>query len=94
MPGVYSQTFALRAADVPYGGKKTQLYPLKGKVARYESPFFDQPTGAVNFGDTRNVLELKLHPDVVEDGFRIHIVFEAYNMLEHSTNEIRPIYVD
>lgn len=95
MPGVYSQTFALRAADIPYGGKKTPLYPLAGgEVVHYESPFSDQPTGAFDFGSTRNFLELKVNPDVVEDGSQIHVVFEAYNMLEQATNEIRPIYVD
>lgn len=96
MAGVYSQTFALRSADVPYG-QKTHMYPhlgTNGDVPRYESPFSDQPTGAFNFGNTRNFLELKLNTDVVEDGSQVHIVFEAYNVLEHSTNEIRPLYID
>jgi hypothetical protein len=95
MPGVYSQTFALRAANVPYRSKKTPLYSLAGGDAvHYESPFSDQPTGAFDFGSTRNILELKLNLDVVQDGSHVHVVFEAYNMLEQATNEIRPIYID
>lgn len=96
MAGVYSHTFALRSADVPYGGtvKRTPLYPLAGDPPKYESPFTDQPTGAFNFGDTRNYLELSLNPDVVDDGAQVHILFEAYNVLEQSTNEVRPIYID
>jgi hypothetical protein len=95
MPGVYSQTFALRAADVPYGGsvKKTPMFPWAAEVPPYESPFVDQPTGAFDFSLTRNFLELSLHPDV-PDGSTVHIFFEAYNVLEQSLNEIRPMYLD
>ncbi|GAQ90580.1 cyclin [Klebsormidium nitens] len=47
MPGVYSHSFALRPADVPYSRstKGMQLYPWGPAESSYESPFVDQPTG-------------------------------------------------
>lgn len=95
-PGLYSHSFALRPADVPYGGsiKKAPLYPWAPAEASYESPFIDQPTGAFDFSLTRNFLELTLDPDVVEDGCTVHIFFELYNVLEQAMNEVRPLFTD
>lgn len=96
MPGVYSHTFALKAADVPYGGssKKLPIYPMAPSKVAYESPYTDQPTGTFDFSSTRNFLELTLSSEAMVDGAVVHVYFECYNVLEQSSNELRPIYVD
>jgi hypothetical protein len=92
--GVCSHSFALSTADRPYMGTKLPLYPISPKDANYESPYTDQPSGAFDLSYTRNFLEVQLNPDVVPERSSIHVLFEAYNVLEYSLDEFKTMYID
>ncbi|GAQ91456.1 hypothetical protein KFL_007890040 [Klebsormidium nitens] len=94
VPGVCSHSFALSTADRPYMGPKLPLYPFSAKDADYGSPYADQPSGAFDLSYTRNFLEVQLNPEVVPEGSSIHVLFETYNVLEYTLDEMKTLYID
>jgi hypothetical protein len=87
--GVYSHSFALCQSDRPYMGPKLPIYPFLPADPAYGSPYSDQASGAFDMSVTRNFLEIQLNEDVVPIGSSIHVLFEVYNVLEYSLDEMK-----